>query len=385
MKFLKLIVKLSLFLPIFGMMVFVSYRVDPSGLFWGRGFERLASEYMLNGEYVAGYERLDGRKLNETYAMNREDCPDVLVLGSSRVMLIDESYVKPGMTFYNMGNVGADICDIYGSYWSFAKLGKEPKTILIGIDPWLFLDCASALDDRSDKELYNEFIAEELGYANNQYEKKSPYEKYLALLEPSYFQASVKLALNGSGDVQPEIVPKSEIYDQNEVVKCPDGSIIYDKKFNSLTPEQVKAVAEEGSVYGIPKVCEYDTISRDTVEKFERFIQYLQNKGIKIIFFLSPFHSSYIDYLNNGILSFEREELAPVDLYNEYVMTSLRTMWGMEKQKLEGEYAEFWEQVREQVRKYEDSGDLIEEGGRWRISETGWVISDTILSDLFVV
>ena len=40
-------------------------------------------------------------------------------------------------------------------------------------------------------------------------------------------------------------------------------------------------------------------------------------------------------------------------------------MWGMEKQKLEGEYAEFWEQVREQVRKYEDSGDLTKraEGG----------------------
>ena len=94
---------------------------------------------------------------------------------------------------------------------------------------------------------------------------------------------------------------------------------------------------------------------------------------------------TYIDHLNEGTLSFEKEELKPIDLYNEYVMTSLRTMWGMEKQKLEGEYAEFWEQVREQVRKYEDSGDLIEEGGRWRISEAGWVISDTILSDLFVV
>ena len=94
---------------------------------------------------------------------------------------------------------------------------------------------------------------------------------------------------------------------------------------------------------------------------------------------------TYIDHLNEGTLSFEKEELKPIDLYNEYVMTSLRTMWGMEKQKLEGEYAEFWEQVREQVRKYEDSGDLIEEGGRWRISEAGWVISDTILSNLFVV
>ena len=94
---------------------------------------------------------------------------------------------------------------------------------------------------------------------------------------------------------------------------------------------------------------------------------------------------TYIDHLNEGALSFEKEELKPVDLYNEYVMTSLRTMWGMEKQKLEGDYAMFWEQVQEQVRKYERSGDLVEEGGRWKISETGWVISDAILSDLFVV
>ena len=94
---------------------------------------------------------------------------------------------------------------------------------------------------------------------------------------------------------------------------------------------------------------------------------------------------TYIDHLNEGTLSFEKEELKPIDLYNEYVMTSLRTMWGMEKQKLERDYAMFWEQVQEQVRKYERSGDLVEEGGRWKISETGWVISDAILSDLFVV
>ena len=94
---------------------------------------------------------------------------------------------------------------------------------------------------------------------------------------------------------------------------------------------------------------------------------------------------TYIDHLNEGTLSFEKEELKPVDLYNEYVMTGLRTMCGVEKQKLEGDYTMFWEQVRDQVLKYESSGDLVEEGGRWKISETGWVISDAILSDLFVV
>lgn len=94
---------------------------------------------------------------------------------------------------------------------------------------------------------------------------------------------------------------------------------------------------------------------------------------------------TYIDSLDSGGLSFEKEELTIVDLYNEYVMTNLRTMWGVEKEKLEGDYAVFWNQVQEQLQKYLKSGDLLEERGRFRISESGWVISDAILSDLFVI
>ena len=94
---------------------------------------------------------------------------------------------------------------------------------------------------------------------------------------------------------------------------------------------------------------------------------------------------TYIDSLDSGSLLFEKEEFTTVDLYNEYVMTNLRTMWGVEKEKLQGDYALFWERVQGQVRKYMDTGDLVEEEGRLRISEFGWVISDAILSDLFVV
>lgn len=94
---------------------------------------------------------------------------------------------------------------------------------------------------------------------------------------------------------------------------------------------------------------------------------------------------TYIESLNCGILPFEKEELKPVDLYNEYVMTNLRTVWGIEKQKLESNYTLFWGQVQGQVQKYMKTGDLIEEEGKLRISEAGWVISDAILSDLFVV
>ena len=94
---------------------------------------------------------------------------------------------------------------------------------------------------------------------------------------------------------------------------------------------------------------------------------------------------TYIESLNDGMLSFEKEILTDVDLYNEYVMTNLRTMWGIDVAKVEGEFGTFWRQVGGALQKYLDSGDLVERDGKTRISERGWVISDAILSDLFVV
>ena len=93
----------------------------------------------------------------------------------------------------------------------------------------------------------------------------------------------------------------------------------------------------------------------------------------------------YIDRLNEGMLPFEKEELASVDLYNEYVMTSLRTMWGIDLQKMERLYGAFWRSVQDRVNYFLASGDLVRKGDRLQMSEAGWVISDLIMSDLFVV
>lgn len=94
---------------------------------------------------------------------------------------------------------------------------------------------------------------------------------------------------------------------------------------------------------------------------------------------------TYIDSLDKGFLSFDKEDLTSVDLYNEYVMTNLRTMWGINRKTMEADFSHFWRQVEPQLRRYMDRGDLLEKEGCIRISESGWVISDAILSDLFVV
>jgi len=93
----------------------------------------------------------------------------------------------------------------------------------------------------------------------------------------------------------------------------------------------------------------------------------------------------YIDGLDAGRLAFEKEELTIRDLYNEYVMTNLRTMWGMDLREVERLYGAYWKSVRGRVEMYLLSGDIVIRGDRLFLNESGWVISDTIMSDLFVI
>ncbi len=299
---LKLIAKLMLFVPLLAGMMFVSYRVDPSGLFWGAGFERMASEYMLEGVYIDGYERLDGRALNEVYAKNVPYAPEIVVSGSSRSMMINASFF-PENTFYNASNVGADRYDMMTAYYIFAKEGKEPEVFVMGLDGWIFNDGDENIDKRSNKELFYEFIGEELGQENTSYEKPDPYEKYKALIDPSYFQGSVAYYFKDkSADVQPEPVPAEEIYDRNEVIKCPDGSIIYDKKFREHTAEEVDLLVSIEAAYDPLRLDDFDGVDREYAALFEKFVVYLQNKGIEVVFYLPPYH----EYMYDKIKAEER-------------------------------------------------------------------------------
>jgi len=300
-----------LFLPILLGMMFVSYRVDPSGLFWGAGFERMASEYLLDGIYIDGYERLDGRSLNEVYAKNVPYAPEVLVLGSSRSMMINSSIAEE-YTFYNAANVGADRYDFMTAYYIFGKEDKDPKVLIMGIDAWIFNDGDENIDDRSNKELYYEFIGEELGVENTEYEKPNKLKKYMALIDPSYFQASVSYYFKDkSTDVQPEPVPEDEIYSRNEIIKCPDGSIIYDEKFRTHTAEEVDIIVNAEIAYDPLRLADFDGVDPEYRQLFEWYIEYLQKKDIKIIFYLPPYHSVMFEKIksnNNFAGIFETEE-----------------------------------------------------------------------------
>ena len=93
---------------------------------------------------------------------------------------------------------------------------------------------------------------------------------------------------------------------------------------------------------------------------------------------------TYIDSLDKGKLSFEKEVLTDKDRFNEYLMTNFRTIWGIDPAYLQENFGEWWQGKKNKVDLYRENGLLVQEGKRLRMSKQGWLVSDGIFSELFV-
>jgi len=92
----------------------------------------------------------------------------------------------------------------------------------------------------------------------------------------------------------------------------------------------------------------------------------------------------YIQSLDKGELNFEKEELTINQCYNEYILTSLRTIWGIDLDYLEqafgSRYLSFFITDAEP---YIQSGHVLNEEKKIYLSDKGKLIADKISSDLF--
>ena len=82
--------------------------------------------------------------------------------------------------------------------------------------------------------------------------------------------------------------------------------------------------------------------------------------------------------------SYEKELLNSSDLYNELIMTRLRTSNGIPLKILESTpFKKYWNCNRGALQKYIDRGAAKIENNSLILTEEGWLISDTIFTDLF--
>ena len=94
----------------------------------------------------------------------------------------------------------------------------------------------------------------------------------------------------------------------------------------------------------------------------------------------------YLKSIEQGLPYSEKEVLKPQDQYNDYMITSLRTIWGISKNELRNNFDPVYGTYFEQEAKpFLESGHMFFQNGIYRLTAEGLFISDKIMEDLLYI
>lgn len=95
-------------------------------------------------------------------------------------------------------------------------------------------------------------------------------------------------------------------------------------------------------------------------------------------------NSLYLKSIQEDKLPSEIEILSISDLYNEYIMTGLRTIWGVSLDRIESEFGnEYLNYLHKQAQKFINDGLLSTDNNILKPTSKGKFLTDGIASDLF--
>lgn len=265
-------------------LVSINYFGDAAKLF-GLDYEKKLATMLLSGENVANITNYNERKLQKELIENIQKTPDIVILGSSRTMLINNGYFADKILLNNSVS-GASLEDLIAIYQIYKSNNIIPEKVIIGIDPWLFNEYNNQTRWKALENEYNKFFKKDSISIINFY-------KYRQLLSPSYFQSSL-MELNKNNDPQPTL----EKYNRSNT-KLIDGSITYNKSYRESSQNDINAGAIkyiQGNVYSLEN---FKKLSPNIISEFELLIQDIKSNNIQIIIFLAPYHPIVYDKIES--------------------------------------------------------------------------------------
>jgi oxygen-independent coproporphyrinogen-3 oxidase len=94
----------------------------------------------------------------------------------------------------------------------------------------------------------------------------------------------------------------------------------------------------------------------------------------------------YIKAIGAGELPADHEQLSTTDRYNEYIMTRLRTIWGVDVKVVEKEFGlNYAAYLMDHIQQFQQQGLLKLEGDVLKVTGDGKFLSDGIASELFML
>ncbi len=300
-KMKRFLIKLLGVVPIFIVIIFVNFRVDPANIF-KKDYERKAAEILLSGQSVVGMDNYDERILQEEIIRRIKETPDAIIIGSSRVMTLSDEVIGNEEEYWNHGVSGAGIPDYLGILGIYDEYSELPGQVIIGLDPWILNDNSGDTRYQSIAKYVDRFRKKVEGTDSRIQLERNSFEKEMQLVSLSYFQSAFHLVTEN-----PELLKKSaiEFYGTNkkdveDSIRYTDGSIEYNKAFRERSAEDTFADAKTYVSQGIYQIENYQMLSMEKRMLFEKMIDYLQKDGVDVIFYLPPYHPYVYEYIKEN-------------------------------------------------------------------------------------
>lgn len=288
-------------MPVLIIVSAVNYFGDAANIF-KRDYEKNIANDMLKGNNVTNVTNHNERLLQKYLINNTSFCPDVLMLGASRSMLINSTYFK-GQTFFNNCVSGATIEDLIAIVEMYRQKKCLPKKIIIGIEPY-FLNSNNNQKRWETLEFEYQTLINRIG--NNLLKKEDNLifktqiflDKaiiFKELLSPSYFKSSV-LELIISKNSEPFVTDKVT---NKTFTKLSDGSVNYDVGYREASNEIVEEKVSSFLARDISNFENFDELDISLQSKFIYLIDYLLLNNVTVEFFVAPYHPKVYEFITH--------------------------------------------------------------------------------------
>jgi len=263
------------------LLVSVNYWGDSAKIFHPN-YENKIAEIIFNNSHATNISNFNERILQKELIQKLISSPDIVILGSSRTMLINSTYYE-NKKVINSSVSGASIQDLIAIFQMYSTKNRLPKKIILGVDPWLFNENNGQIRWQSLRKEYasfeNQKIEENDDLLNN---------KVKQLFSLSYFQASfINLPAVIVGKSDP--IATEEIYNHSNTILV-DASLSYSKKYREASNEEVNSAARIYSSGGIYSIENFKNISPQIFSEFEQLCIEILKNDIELSFFLAPYH-----------------------------------------------------------------------------------------------
>lgn len=248
----------------------------------------------LKGNIVAQPENYNERVYQLCIVLNMKTIPETVVIGSSRGMYLGTE-ITGYQNLYNNCVSGACMEDYYallGLYYK--KFRSLPKRVIIETSPWVVYR-----DNPEGRWLENEAYMKSASYfydmvngttlsVSESVETENPY------ISMPYFRYNIgKFKENGWK------IPKEDAKistDATEAADYPDGTIRYKAELERESEKRLSGVLATNGACTYQNSHLMTEVDMEKAQSYVALIDFLQNNGIEVIIYLSPFSVKQCKY-----------------------------------------------------------------------------------------